>query len=421
MKKQFIFMFFLIWGIIFYSCNKDQVSNDTDLSAEENASYALPLSEALGNAQKFFEQLEGTTSRSKTRQPKNVEIVVNSRSLARSADGTPKTDTTLYLVNYGENDGFALLAADRRLCPVFAIGSEGALNFRDTIENKGLAMFLQDVNAGIQYFLENESSKVISRASIQEVDGTIKYPAPIIEAGLQYKYGPYGLKRQWSQESPFNKYCPGNAAVGCAAVAMGLIMAHHQYPAKINGYTLNWTGIDLIGNGNGGTETAKEQLAHLLRELGNPEYLNMNYGIESGASPTKVAPTFRKLGYTCGELETYNVDKLWSHFKSNPIPVYMVGYASAGGGHGWIINGMMNIRIVFSLAPGRRDETTLYYVHKNWGWRGTANGWYQAKPFKGSPYFDTTEGPELVEWGTGKTQGGRNYDTNLQMILEIKR
>ena len=51
----------------------------------------------------------------------------------------------------------------------------------------------------------------------------------------------------------------------------------------------------------------------------------MDYGILlSGALSTNVPKTLRSLGYSCGELETYDKDKIVALFRSfNPI--YMRG------------------------------------------------------------------------------------------------
>ena len=55
-----------------------------------------------------------------------------------------------YLVNYADDAGFALLSADSRLRPIYAISDEGSMSFSDTTYNKGLALFARGVEAEIR-------------------------------------------------------------------------------------------------------------------------------------------------------------------------------------------------------------------------------------------------------------------------------
>lgn len=154
--------------------------------------------------------------------------------------------------------------------------------------------------------------------------------------------------------------------------------------------------------------------------LEGSKYLDMDYGILlSGALSTNVPKTLRSLGYSCGELETYDKDKIVAHYSESFNPIYMRGntgsddYGRYTGGHAWIIDGAMDIWMKY-VMPGRLMETHAIYFYCNWGWEGSANGWY--KHFSLAP----VNGPELVEHGDQNSSVNYNFNVNIQMILDIK-
>lgn len=385
----------------------DERDNNTSVS------YVIPLDKALETAENVFSCIdnEELVSRAKaSNNVKNIQIYSNSQHpLSRCA--TTEKDTVIYIVNYDK--GFAILGADYRLAPIYAISLEGNINITDTIENKGLSLFFKNLDIEIS----SKTRATNSRATIPEVNGNINSPYQITDISLEYKKGPYGKHRLWGQASPYNYYCPQisgtKTLVGCVAVATGLIMAHHQHPNTIDGREINWSAIE-----NG--QNDQIELSSLLYNLGDPKYLDMDYGIlSSGAQSTNVPKTLRLLGYSCGDLETYDMLKIVSHYSNSENPVYMRGnigiddYGRYTGGHAWIIDGAMDIWMKY-VMPGKMMETHAVYFYCNWGWEGKANGWF--KHFSFAP----VNGPELVEHGDVITKVDYNFNRNLQMILDIK-
>ena len=384
----------------------ETISNDNN-----EVSYVIPLEDALKNVEKVLDCINGASvSRaSSLKSVKNIQILSISNTIS-SRSSHVNADTAIYIVNY--DDGFALLGADYRLDPIYAISTEGNFDLSDTIQNKGLALYINSLKSEITTKINSNVSN--SRASIPEVDGNINSPYQITDIALSYKRGPYGKNRLWGQSTPFNYYCPTisgtKTLVGCVAVATGLIMAHHQHPDFIDGEPLNWTAI----------ENGQSDLALFLYRLGGSKYLDMDYGILlSGALSTNVPKTLRSLGYSCGELETYDKDKIVAHYSESFNPIYMRGntgsddYGRYTGGHAWIIDGAMDIWMKY-VMPGRLMETHAIYFYCNWGWEGSANGWY--KHFSLAP----VNGPELVEHGDQNSSVNYNFNVNIQMILDIK-
>lgn len=104
-------------------------------------SSAIPLEEALATANQVFSQIETTTraSRREVSSVKTIQVPVLTR-------GGETEKPVYYLVNYGDEDGFAVLSANRNLGEIFAIGEEGHLEMSDTVDNRILANFFNNLN-----------------------------------------------------------------------------------------------------------------------------------------------------------------------------------------------------------------------------------------------------------------------------------
>lgn len=82
------------------------------------------------------------TSEKSSREVEEIEVL-HSNLQTRSQAGNASVNSDLYLVNYANNKGFALLSSDSRLRPIYAISDTGHIQMADTINNKALSMFLK--------------------------------------------------------------------------------------------------------------------------------------------------------------------------------------------------------------------------------------------------------------------------------------
>lgn len=112
--------------LILGSCASDEPITPDKRTVQESAQafnpHKVPLSHALGYAEQALNLIEGHTATRSGRTVESVEYVSNHRT--RSADSRSVIDTALYLVNYANDKGFAILAADNRLHPIYAISDE---------------------------------------------------------------------------------------------------------------------------------------------------------------------------------------------------------------------------------------------------------------------------------------------------------
>ena len=347
--------------------------------------YRVSLTDALKNADALLGELgEGETTRSAERKVESVEYY--SRPGTRALGG----DTLLYLVNYADDAGFALLSADSRLRPIYAISDEGSMSFSDTTYNKGLALFARGVEADVVGFPDNPlpfnpSDSSIYNPIIPDFGGTyIKSKvAPLLTPSV----------REWGQGNPYNLECPfltgGRAKVGCSALAIGQIMSYYNWPQSYNGVPFYW---DYMKRGLYNTG-----VMYLLAFLGEENNLNMQYGVLESISfmEDRLEDTFENFGYVSpGEMYAFSsfsvryiLDKTVDG-RQGGGPVLVSGNSNTGTiGHAWVIDGYIQYESKGSLVSGGYllHDVLLHCV---WGWDGKSNGyfwWDKYNSFSGDP------------------------------------
>lgn len=369
-------------SLIMVACSQEEpIITPENMYKGKQSEHRVSLDDALKTADALLSQIGKPGTRSKSRRVANVKY------LTSVATRSGAIDTTLYLVNYENNEGFALLGADDRVRPVYAISDEGQLNMSDTIENKGLAMFFQNTEADITGLT----------GPYVPIDSNIYIPQPPINS---YEYEIYRqtepllnyYQNRWHQQAPYNAYCPviddTTTVVGCMAVAIGQIMAYHQYPTSVGTKTFNWDEIN-SGRNN-------DQLAQFFRLLGNPENLNMTYRKSMSYSyKSNAQRTFMNLGYSDpGSYLDFNEEAIIEILEKGELkeigggPVYVDGRYDSSG-HAWVIDGYLQYNKITNNVLCERQDILFHCV---WGWgAGTNNGYF---------YWSKTEslGGEAVEY-----------------------
>ena len=192
------------------------------------------------------------------------------------------------------------------------------------------------------------------------------------------------LPSLWNQGSPYNKLCPldgggpgGRVYAGCVATAMSQVIYYWRYPLQGTGSHGYNSAYGYLFADFGATEYKYEEMTN---SIGSNEYYEMNKiqyhcGIAvnmmyspdgSGAYSSDAADAMRnyfgfsnslslksKSSYTdagWADLLMQNLDNGW--------PMYYDGYGS--GGHAFNVDGYQG-----------ND-----YFHFNWGWGGSANGYF---------------------------------------------
>ena len=370
---------YLIWMAgflaLFAGCSQEEILIPDP--PQDRVPTRVSIQDALKNADKMFENIYGIESRANTRKVKSVQY--HGSLSTRSGEETP----LYYVVNYENEGGFAVLGADTRLDPVYAISNEGHLDMNDTTFNEGLSIFFDGLSS---IGIANPDSLYVR----PDPDPYIKDPQPDIPPTQPTFVGHKVLPllttavSQWSQYYPFNAFCPmiayQYALVGCTNVAAGQIMAFYEHPTVYSIYQFDWYSMkEWIPQGY----IPENGVPRLLSELGKEGNFNTSYGIDASGSNTKqyYKRTFRNFGYkTPGDFKSFSETSVDSYLKKNK-PVFLRGthYTTlSDGGHAWVCDG-----VYYDYWKGEDIFGEMgfygqgYFFHMVWGWGGSSNGYYK--------------------------------------------
>lgn len=370
--------YFSILGLLLIACLLGGCSNDTPLEpkADDFISSDHSKNDRSIMAIELANYAVNSISDSKTRAERSVQNV-SSIKLPRTKSISALPDSILYLVNFADKKGFAIVSLDYRLCPVYAVSDRGNLNLSDTLYNKGLSLVLNGIFDNIAHTL---SSTTRGNGLLPDVPITPGYDliakvSPLI---------PEVVRNNWNQHYPFNSLCPKisfspyvspkSALAGCTAIAASTIMSYHKWPTSYKSYNFNWNSMI--------SSTGNSDLYQLISLLGDSENLQITYGLsDSPASPSYFKRTFENFRY---KTDTYSGNQTVTKFDSTVAhtsingkkPFIINGYTQDyTAGHTWVIDGSVTYK---TNKDSQLDGTYIFtYWHCVWGWPdGEANGYY---------------------------------------------
>jgi hypothetical protein len=406
---------------------------NTKVSAEEAEQHVLTMLNDMDNASVMnggISARRGPNSNN-NRKIRNVQAVRvgnkgNIRKFKKEIGLAESIDTLMYIVNFEDNQGYAIVAADNRTENVYAIIDQGMLS-ADSLEyydNPGLNVFMEDAAVKILTDMKKNFRK-------PKKNNPVTY-ATTVPAGAANIY----LKTRWSQGAPYNQYCPLDGGkrcpTGCTVTAVAQLVAHFEtinsvqwsYNGSSGGATLNWDRIKSDCTSNQGklpvTSVSAIEVAHLMRHLGlamDADYSANGTGVDSSKGVNWMNNWG---GLSATGLSSYNTGTISSVIIANttfpPDPqnrklVYIRAYAKKKtflgittgytDGHVWIIDGQ--------YIP--KMGTT--YFHCNFGWGGQADGFYL------TDVFDTTVGPEYIMGDDPDPATTSSYNFKYQKKISI--
>lgn len=358
----------------FASCTEEM---DSVEYPEFSSSHLRSYSEAIEIAQRGISMLEGNSgTRSENGTRRKIDMngfkCVTSKP-TRSGD----VDTLLYVVNFEDNQGYAIVSARRDVEGLLAVTESGSYDPLHKSENEGLNMFM-DLASGYE------------RGPLIPVPGH----EPIV---TRFYKGPY-ITVRWGQEWPEGYYFQ-NGIAGCVNTAIAQAMSYYRHPAGISitypeadvSYQqLDWTELKRhirsessydcqnpsypnICNAQYGTHLA---LARLCRQLGELFMSDYSDSTHTGTNHNDVSYYLSNIGYSSTIWQSYSLGTLKTTIDSNDV-LCMVGSCNAGA-HMWIADGYCHEDI---FLPGFGIDGTdihehKYYNHINWGWNGKDNGYF---------------------------------------------
>lgn len=285
--------------IMLTACSQEEtvtVTPDEPTASTTTSFHKVSVDQAKQRLSKFFS--DGPMTRSGESMPEIESVytltIGGASDTAITIDPTPDPNAPnippdlegleyAYIFNFSNNGGFAITAAVEELPQVMAFSDAGYLEDPEppaetSNKNPGLELF---------YTCVTQFATIVLRHTAD--DGT---PFDYYKAyegddyTLEYPIGDGLCPVQWHQEQWYYYYCPKipgygewgtlHYPVGCGAVAVGQLMACHQYPSsyysKENNryYNLDWPTLinTKSTNPNSNEFPTFEPIPRLLKELG---------------------------------------------------------------------------------------------------------------------------------------------------------
>lgn len=370
-------------------------------------------------------------------------------SLPRMFSAGAKPDSIpLYLVNR-RNGGSVLISGDERLPEILAYSEEDELSMEKN--GSGLDVFIENlpdfISSEIDRFEFHYDSLL---AIVQQKTSLAVDPVPLQRREVEnspwtttYSY-PQLINVTWNQGNPYNvKFPPvegknekgeivklDHAYAGCVPVAIAQILSFYKYPVKFGATSINWVELTRYSSISSLLDIYVGQLQNLLYEIAEDEKIEIEYSWSGTSSNIYCANAYlNKIGYTTDGVQDYQSSKVKNSI-GNSRPVYVRGSREeiikgkvSYVGHAWVVDGaegqkQTRIERVYEyigkdthpsdpidpaewkMISETSSTATREYVHCNWGWGGSNNGYFFHGVFSPSD--------------------NREYLYNQQMITNIK-
>lgn len=405
-----LLMFFII-AVLLQSCNaEDLLQNKPEaIQAKSHNSCMRSIEEAVDIATQATEMLPGHFSRNeRTINVDSIKFYLKNQS--RNND----IDTLMYIINFEDNAGFALIAANKAVPGgLLAITESGNYNPNIECENPGLQTF---VNMS-EYYLSN-----LSDNNLGFIPDTVAIKIPFdpgTPGFMDYKIvrdTTYSVRinpnfnLQWGQDFPEGLLCP-NGVAGCTNTATLMAMSYFESPKTItltydanpSTISIDWKAIKRHSQSyssfyqlslDGCNSNVHTIMAQICRESGHRN--NSIYSKNPNETGTYTRTVLK------GTLESFGLhpSEFYIGFPENVLQTLtnsgiLICSASALT---FIIDGLDYLDIhtaEYTREYGRpwvcsndHGITSYRYYHINWGWNGEGSGFFRsnvfdaAKPYK---------------------------------------
>ena len=296
-------------------------------------------------------------------------------------------DNAYYVVNL--ENGWVVIAANDVMTPVIGYNLEGVFPVIDH-GFKAFDSWMQNYVDQVNFIRENDLTAEDEITS-QWTAYTTNNPTILNTRGGR-DVDPL-LTALWNQDNPYNAMCPedpagpgGRVYVGCVSTAMSLIMHYWRYPLSGSGehsyykypygtLTANFGEADY--NWDGMTDVINDKFIWEIAEIGyhGAVSVDMMFGPDGSGAYSNDVPYamstyfnyqnsvqhISKSNYTTSAWEGMIETEL-----NNDRPIYYSGQ-STDGGHAFVLDGYQGSN----------------YYHFNFGWSGSANGYYTLQDVNG--------------------------------------
>lgn len=431
--KHHLFQIITLVTLFTLSACSDKHLSQIEPKKPVSSQYSISQSEALNEVRMFLENIDSDTkSLTENRTIKNIESVTTEKLPVTKSINLP--DTLLHIVNFENNRGYAVLAADRRipttLLAVIDEGNESATGFLPPTDIQILPQDMQNIewySVELDDYLvgENDTDNPKCMKSLifdYAIKNFIEYYDESFTPNSPYSDAEWFtrclkrplVKTKWNQDPPFNDHYPhvgiGNkkrrAAAGCVPIAVAQILVCNKYPTAyptFNGLQCDYKKMEAadISDPDSMDPEVRNMIATMMRKIADRCKCQYYTG-GTFAYPTNVVEhVFKPYGYssvaiTKNKYNTTIVNKMISMLMDG-YPVFIAAVSTnVFHAHAWVIDGF------FERYKRDNHDLTQTYFHCNLGWGGNDNGYYY------SGMFDTNNCP----YPDPKTKSGTPYYYN---------
>lgn len=397
-----IFAIFTALLLLSCSTNHDEVI----VRVKQNPTTKITKEQALKNLYGELKIIDAETrAGGEARKVKSIKSLEG----AKTRSGNALDNDLLYIVEFEEGQGSAVLAADTRLDPVIAVLDSDVMTAED---------FASDDMDDISAYMASMIGEYVEITSSEPPFTWIPAPDDEYDTTI-YCNAATMLRTKWGQGDPYNRKCVevyGNRAVaGCWPVALAQFIYYMQ-PSPfitIGNFIFGMGNFRSLEYGNIPTPLAESSVANFVYAIGqeiDAQYLDG----ETNATTTDATSFIRDIGYSSATAISYSSSAVFSKLNINQ-PMLIRGHCPEGG-HAWVIDGGYHYTVTGLRYnyDGGADLATLEYkkVHCNYGWDGECDGYYT------EGLFDTSEINNDVDLGAGDIvfDGSYNFTQNIKII-----
>ena len=365
-----IFAIFTALLLLSCSTNHDEVV----VSMKQNATTKITKEQALKNLYGELKIIDAETrAGGEARKVKSIKSLVG----AKTRSGNALDNDLLYIVEFEEGQGSAVLAADTRLDPVIAVLDTDVLTAED---------FASDDMDDISAYMASAISAYAESALVIESQSFIPITPQPSEIDTTYTYVLPLINTKWNQDAPYNNLCydtNGNRALaGCTVIATAQLIYHLRpnHTLSINGANIYTGSLASMQYGYTPSNTALEVVAVFVSSIGHA--VNANFGVSSTTARLQDAAILLTdlLGYQ-HVFRSYSESITCARLNSG-VPIVLQGSDPTDGDcHAWIIDGYSRGDVTQKQFNASGGYETIHIgsftkVHCNFGWGGKCDGYY---------------------------------------------
>lgn len=406
----------MIAGVVFEGCTSDDDILSIDDNKESTSNpFKRSEADAIDIAIDNIDLIGHVTPKSRSA----VDIIANVSvigSKLKSRSGAAY-DSLIYVVNFKDNGGFALIPISKKADPILAMCESGNYSANCSIDNPGFSLYMDmamDALSGI----DTASNDSLGLGPVTPWDpDPNKHPWQIKETEEVISTVTTGprVSVEWDQTYIYGALAP-NELAGCSPIAIAQTMTYFNYPTYMrftfSGKTLDYLNInweEIKQHQKMSTRqyhcTCSEEnhtrISHIIRQIG--EEAGSRYNTDGTSTYTyQTRQYLLNKGFYVSSLRNYETG---DSKKIGEGIILIRGDKMVADstliGHIWVLDGIREETIQHTYYRRQNDNMPWEVIsratykqnlnHFNWGWGGNplsnCNGWFNDGVFNAAKKF----------------------------------